>query len=153
MPLPFSCLPSILQYVMQLFLCNPTVGFLVVLLAAQPHGEEDQLLHLYTVLVTEAASLEHSKEGKSVMVSINSEVSKIACCTSVTYPFLKGVSQSGQEPFWTQKKRVCVKSLSINTCLLMVLSLWQVRFVEREMTVGISTELLLSGVTENTCNH
>lgn len=62
----FSCPPSILQYVVQLFLCSRIVGFLVVLLAAQPHREEDQLLRLYTVLLTKATSLEHGMEGKSV---------------------------------------------------------------------------------------
>lgn len=48
-----------------------------------------------------------------VLVSINSEVSKVSCCTSVTFPLLKGVSQSGQEPFWTQKKRGLCKISSL----------------------------------------
>lgn len=46
-----------------------TIGFLLVLLAAQPHMEGGQLLHLYTVLVTKATSLEHGKEGKSHGIS------------------------------------------------------------------------------------
>lgn len=48
----------------------------------------------------------------SVIVSINSEVSKVSCCTNVTFLLLKGVSQRGQEPFWTQKKRGLCKSTS-----------------------------------------
>lgn len=46
----------------------------------------------------------------SVIVSINSEVSKVSCCTSVTFLLLKGVSQRGQESFGLRRKEVCVKA-------------------------------------------
>lgn len=63
---PFSCLPSLLQYVVQLFLCSLTVfHWLSSCLLLRAIGEGIQLLRLYAVSAKEAASSEQSKEGRS----------------------------------------------------------------------------------------